>query len=1092
MIAKFRQRTIGILLAVVMTVSFFAVAPTSANAAETPVSITIVNIKQKYKQIKQILDAINKARAQYDAAAVEMDQRLMNLALVRAAELSLYSSIERPNGDEEIGGCHQLISYDIGIASVVPDWKNYDDSLGILTSPSYKSVGVGVIETTHNNKLYVCALFSAESSTGMDTSVYTKSNQVVDQPTKALPKVLSDVSLGFGGSMNCGSSVDVRMRVNNIKYPVVSYLAPDDMNVSLSNPSSFQYSYRKVTAVAPGTSTIKLSLKDNPSISASTTLKAISMSWDGYSFAAIPDQYYTGKPISPNVSVKDTSGNQLVLGTDYTLEYKNNTDVGTATVTIKGAGKYSGQSKVLNFNIVLNTSSVFSIKAGVSPASVNVGSTTTISVSQSGGTAPVNYTYQYALSGSSNWKNISSYTTNTTCSFKPTAAGNYNIRVTAVDKSGKSASQTVTLKAESKMTCTVSLDKASYSIGDTAVITASQQGGSGVTYSFYIKAPSTTSWKLLQDFSAVANYSYFIKKPGEYNILVKFKSSDGKSDEIYKTFNAAGTVISNSSSISTTSLYLGGSVTLKGVAANGSGSYQYAYYYRKSGASSWSTIKGFSTSTSASFKPSETGTYEICIKVKDSTSTSAAKYFTLTCNKAFTNTSTISAAKINLGKSVTVNVSSDCKNTCTYGVWYRLKDASSWTAAQAFSSNAKITVTPSKSGTYEVCAKVKDNTGAIVPKYFTLTVNPKLSNKFSVSSNQITPGSSVTVTCAAAGGAGGYTYLIQYRKSGASSWTVKQNYSTNTSASIAFTAVGTYEVNVVIKDALGDTNSAVKKVNVVAVLVPKLTVAKSSVVCGQSNTVSVSATGGTGGYTYAFYYKNSTSDSWSEKQAFSSNAKVDIKPAKTGTYNVCAKVKDSSGTVQKTYGSFKVTAAVTVKASLSAATIIKGQSTTVTATAANGSGGYQYAIYLKKSDAANWTVKQDFGTNAKLSLKPSSDGKYQVCVKAKDSIGGIAKAYLDITVKPAVENTSTISATSIKLKSSVTVTCSAKNGSGGYTYSVLYKQKSSSNWATAQDFKTNTSVKITPSAAAEYDVCVKAKDSIGGIAKKYFTVKVTA
>ena len=601
------------------------------------------------------------------------------------------------------------------------------------------------------------------------------------------------------------------------------------------------------------------------------------------------------------------------------------------------------------------------------------------------------------------------------------------------------------------MTCTVSLDKASYSIGDTAVITASQQGGSGVTYSFYVKAPSTTSWKLLQDFSAVANYSYFIKKPGEYNILVKFKSSDGKSDEIYKTFNAAGTVISNSSSISTTSLYLGGSVTLKGVAANGSGSYQYAYYYRKSGTSAWSTIKGFSTSTSASFKPSETGTYEICIKVKDSTSTSAAKYFTLTCNKAFTNTSTISAAKINLGKSVTVNVSSDCKNTCTYGVWYRLKDASSWTAAQAFSSNAKITVTPSKSGTYEVCAKVKDNTGAIVPKYFTLTV-----------------------------------------KSGASSWTVKQNYSTNTSASIAFTAVGTYEVNVVIKDALGDTNSAVKKVNVVAVLVPKLTVAKSSVVCGQSNTVSVSATGGTGGYTYAFYYKNSTSDSWSEKQAFSSNAKVDIKPAKTGTYNVCAKVKDSSGTVQKTYGSFKVTAAVTVKASLSAATIIKGQSTTVTATAANGSGGYQYAIYLKKSDATNWTVKQDFGTNAKLSLKPSSDGKYQVCVKAKDSIGGIAKAYLDITVKPAVENTSTISATSIKLKSSVTVTCSAKNGSGGYTYSVLYKQKSSSNWATAQDFKTNTSVKITPSAAAEYDVCVKAKDSIGGIAKKYFTVKVTA
>ena len=1092
MIAKYKKRVIGIVLAIVMTMSFFAVGQTAVNAAETPVNITIVNIKQKYKQIKQILDTINKTRVKYGVNEIAMDENLMDKALVRAAELSLYSSTARPNGDSGVDDCHQLIAYDLGIAAVVPTWEKYEDDLNILASSLYKSVGVGVIETTHNNKLYVCALFSTNSSSGMDESIYTSANQVVDQPTKALPSVLSEASLGFGGNIYCGASVDVRMRVTNTQYPVAAYLAADDMTVSISNTSAFSYSYRKITAIAPGTATVRLTLKNASSVTASTTMTAIAMSWDGYSFASIPDQYYTGKPICPNVSVKDASGNELVAGTDYTLEFRNNTDVGTATAIIKGAGKYAGQSKTLDFNIVLNTSNVFSIKASVSPAGIDAGSSTKISVSQSGGTAPVNYTYQYALSGTSNWKNIASYTTNTSCSFKPTAAGNYNIKVTAVDSAGKSASQTVTLKVTSAMTCTVSLNKSSYSLGDTAVLTASQQGGSGVTYAFYVKVPSATSWKTLQDFSSVSNYSYLIKKPGEYNFLVKFKSNDGRTAEIYKTFNAAGTVISNASSVSTTSLYLGGSAALKGVAKDGSGSYQYAYYYRKSGASEWTTIKGFSTSNSASFKPSAVGTYEICIKVKDSTGTSISKYFNLTCNKAFSNTSAISAAKINLGKSVTVDVSSDCKNTCTYGVWYRLKDADSWTAAQGFSSNAKITVTPSKAGTYEVCAKVKDNTGATVPKYFTLTVNPKLSNKFSVSSNQITPGHSVTVTCAAAGGAGSYTYLIQYRKSGASSWTVKQNYSTNTSASIQFSTAGTYEVNVVIKDALGDTNSAVKKVTVAAVLVPKLTVAKSSIVCGQSNTVSVSATGGTGGYTYTFYYKNSTSDNWTTKQDFGTNTKVDIKPAKTGTYDVCAKVKDSSGTIQKTYGSFKVTAAVTVKISLSAATIIKGQSTTVTATASNGSGGYQYAVYLKKSDASNWTLKQDFGTNAKLAVKPSSDGTYQVCVKAKDSIGGIAKAYATVTVKPAVENTSAISATSIKLKSSVTVTCSAKNGSGGYTYAVLYKQKSSNNWATAQDFKTNTSVKFTPSAAAEYDVCVKVKDSIGGISKKYFTVKVTA
>ena len=95
-------------------------------------------------------------------------------------------------------------------------------------------------------------------------------------------------------------------------------------------------------------------------------------------------------------------------------------------------------------------------------------------------------------------------------------------------------------------------------------------------------------------------------------------------------------------------------------------------------------------------------------------------------------------------------------------------------------------------------------------------------------------------------------------------------------------------------------------------------------------------------------------------------------------------------------------------------------------------------------------------------------------------------------MKPSVENTSTLSATSIKLKSSVTVTTSAKNGSGGYTYAVLYKKASSEKWTTVQDFKSSTSVKITPLAATTYDICVKAKDSIGTVSKKYFTLKVTA
>ncbi|MBR1663730.1 MAG: leucine-rich repeat domain-containing protein [Ruminococcus sp.] len=50
---------------------------------------------------------------------------------------------------------------------------------------------------------------------------------------------------------------------------------------------------------------------------------------------------YTGKAIKPGVTVKNGK-TTLKKGTDYTVSYKNNKSVGTASVTIKGKGYYAG------------------------------------------------------------------------------------------------------------------------------------------------------------------------------------------------------------------------------------------------------------------------------------------------------------------------------------------------------------------------------------------------------------------------------------------------------------------------------------------------------------------------------------------------------------------------------------------------------------------------------------------------------------------------------------------------------------------------------------------------------------------------------
>jgi len=55
-------------------------------------------------------------------------------------------------------------------------------------------------------------------------------------------------------------------------------------------------------------------------------------------------QVYTGKAKKPAVKVV-LKGKTLKKGTDYTVSYKNNKAIGTATVTVKGMGNYTGTAK---------------------------------------------------------------------------------------------------------------------------------------------------------------------------------------------------------------------------------------------------------------------------------------------------------------------------------------------------------------------------------------------------------------------------------------------------------------------------------------------------------------------------------------------------------------------------------------------------------------------------------------------------------------------------------------------------------------------------------------------------------------------------
>lgn len=78
-------------------------------------------------------------------------------------------------------------------------------------------------------------------------------------------------------------------------------------------------------------------------------------------YSAVKKQTYTGGAISPSVTVKNGSV-KLKKNTDYTISYSSNKDIGTAAITIKGKGNYTG-SKKIRFQILPKKAELKSLKS---------------------------------------------------------------------------------------------------------------------------------------------------------------------------------------------------------------------------------------------------------------------------------------------------------------------------------------------------------------------------------------------------------------------------------------------------------------------------------------------------------------------------------------------------------------------------------------------------------------------------------------------------------------------------------------------------------------------------------------------------------
>ena len=229
-------------------------------------------------------------------------------------------------------------------------------------------------------------------------------------------------------------------------------------------------------------------------------------------------------------------------------------------------------------------------------------------------------------------------------------------------------------------------------------------------------------------------------------------------------------------------------------------------------------------------------------------------------------------------------------------------------------------------------------------------------------------------------------------------------------------------------------------------------ISQSSVTTGSSVKISGKASGGTAPYTFNYLYKLSARNSWNSLSGgFVSETSKTFKPGKSGEYDIKVIAKDSKGkTSEKT---FKLTVSdppLVNRTKISATTIYQGGSVTITPTATGGKAPYTFTYYYKLTTKNSWNK---FTGNT---LKMGKTGAYDLRTVATDSTGATSEKKFIIKVKPApaLENTSTVSASSMKTGS-------------------------------------DTSKSLKLGKAGAYDIKVIARDSAGKTSEKSFTVNVT-
>ena len=328
--------------------------------------------------------------------------------------------------------------------------------------------------------------------------------------------------------------------------------------------------------------------------------------------------------------------------------------------------------------------------------------------------------------------------------------------------------------------------------GSKITISAQAHGGSGTNayyeYSFLYKAPSGGAYVSLRAFGSNSSIDFTATESGTYifRVMGRVTDSKGSSQSITKEVNFRSIGISNTSTISSSAVNIGESVTINASATGGT-NYEYYYSVSKDGGSNYAPIQPSSTSAqytasaSCTYKPAAAGNYLLRVLARDkSTGSTDQKVFSVTASSAtITNLCDVSQTEVeitNKDQSISLIFNADKgKAPYSYRCSYIIEGSGNSTpnyvvgSASGFESvGANRQFKLKKAGTYLFTFEVIDSSGSTnvstLRKRVSVTAN--LVNTTTISSNSVSYRGEVSFQCSAKGGTGDYEYKLSYKING--------------------------------------------------------------------------------------------------------------------------------------------------------------------------------------------------------------------------------------------------------------------------------------------------------------------------------------